>query len=224
MNSQRVVGQELRAIIFDFDGVILESNSIKTSAFLELFASYPEHQPAILRYHLENLGVSRHAKFAWIYRELLRRELSAAEGEALGERFSALVLDKLLRCPFVPGACETLDALYSRCLLFVASGTPEEELRFIIEERRLGKFFSGVWGAPRGKVEIVETILRDFALQPREALFIGDGVSDYQAALRSGVAFVARDTPEQHEAWRELGVPVLPDLTEVGRFAGLTAH
>ena len=36
-----------KAVIFDFDGVILESSNIKTEACLELFEDYPEHRAAI---------------------------------------------------------------------------------------------------------------------------------------------------------------------------------
>jgi beta-phosphoglucomutase-like phosphatase (HAD superfamily) len=49
----------LRAIVFDFDGVILESADIKTNAFRALFASYPEHVDQIVDFHLRNAGVSR---------------------------------------------------------------------------------------------------------------------------------------------------------------------
>ena len=46
----------VRAVVFDFDGVIIESGDIKTEAFLELFAAYPEHLPAIKRHHLDHLA------------------------------------------------------------------------------------------------------------------------------------------------------------------------
>ncbi|GAF78578.1 unnamed protein product, partial [marine sediment metagenome] len=32
----------IKAIIFDFDGVIVESSDIKTEAFRELFQDYPQ--------------------------------------------------------------------------------------------------------------------------------------------------------------------------------------
>ena len=42
--------------MFDFDGVILESGDIKTQAFLELFAGYPQFRGTILEYHLGHWG------------------------------------------------------------------------------------------------------------------------------------------------------------------------
>ena len=203
---------QVKSIIFDFDGVILESGNIKTEAFLEVFADFPQHQQAILHHHLENLSVSRYDKFAWIYRELLGQVYTPTEQERLGDAFSTIVLDKILACPFVPGALETLEALQGMYPMFVASGTPQEELELIVRERGLDRYFVEVWGTPLKKVEIIRDILARFNLRREEVLFVGDGVSDYQAATETGLIFLARDTPDQHHKWLELQVPRVPDL------------
>src|SRR5688500_11624263 len=72
------------AVIFDFDGVILESANIKTEAFLTLFADHTEHREAIRGYHVRNVGISRFRKFEWIYSELLKTPLCEAESIRLG--------------------------------------------------------------------------------------------------------------------------------------------
>ena len=66
----------IRAILFDFDGVILESVDVKTKAFAELFKDFPEHVDQIVQYHIDNMGVSRFDKFRYIYRYILKRKLS----------------------------------------------------------------------------------------------------------------------------------------------------
>jgi four helix bundle protein len=204
----------VRAVIFDFDGVILESTHIKTDAFVELFAAYPQHQAAVLQHHLANLGISRYEKFAWIYRELLGQPFTEAERERLGCDFSHLVLDKILRCPFVPGALETLQALHGRCLTFVASGTPQEELELIVEKRGLAPYFNAVWGTPAQKPDIVRRILAGYELLPEEVLFVGDGVSDYEAAVATNLHFLARSTPELADQWQALGATTVADLRD----------
>jgi phosphoglycolate phosphatase-like HAD superfamily hydrolase len=208
----------LKAVIFDFDGVILESANIKTQAFLELFAAYPQHQPQILAYHLANAGLSRYHKFEWIYHELLHQPFTPTERERLGTAFSAIVLDQILRCPFVPGALETLQSLHGRYLTFVASGTPQEELDLIVRQRHLAPYFNEVWGTPLKKEQIIQGILQRFNLRPAEIIFIGDGTSDYRAALTTGTGFIARDTPEMQPYWQTVNVQRIPDLHHLERF------
>jgi beta-phosphoglucomutase-like phosphatase (HAD superfamily) len=53
----------IETIIFDFDGVILESVTVKTEAFRELFSSEPDCPDEIVEFHKRNGGMSRYDKF-----------------------------------------------------------------------------------------------------------------------------------------------------------------
>ena len=44
----------IKNIIFDFDGVILESVEIKTQAFAKLFSNYPLYIDEIISHHRNN--------------------------------------------------------------------------------------------------------------------------------------------------------------------------
>jgi phosphoglycolate phosphatase-like HAD superfamily hydrolase len=181
----------IRAAVFDFDGVVLESVEIKTIAFRRLFADHPEGE-RIVPYHLANGGISRFRKFQWFYEEVRGEPLTEAESERLGARFSELVLDEVRRCAFVPGARELLERLAPRLPLFVASGTPEDELRGIVADRGLGDLFAGVYGTPPTKAEILRRIMDERALAPTELVFVGDAMSDFNGAAEAGVPFVGR--------------------------------
>lgn len=207
----------LRAVVFDFDGVILESADVKTDAFVELYAAHGEDVVGRVReHHLANLGISRFKKFAWIAENVLGRPLTDDESAALGRRFSDLAFARVLAVPFVPGAKAALAALGERKLpMFVASGTPQDELRLIVARRGLAAAFHEVHGAPREKPEILRDLLARHELRPEDVLFVGDGMSDYKAACAVGTPFLARDTPALHAEWLALGVRLEPDLVRL---------
>jgi HAD superfamily hydrolase (TIGR01549 family) len=182
----------IKAIILDFDGVILESCAIKTRAFRELFKNYPEHLDAIIDYHLNHAGVSRYKKFIYFYKNILKKPVSDEKLAELGESFSQQVLEEVNRCNYVPGAREFLK-LYSKKLhLYLASGTPENELRAIIKERGLESYFRGVYGTPATKSEIINKILKKENLKKDQVFFVGDSKTDYEEAINARIPFVTR--------------------------------
>lgn len=207
----------IRAVVFDFDGVILESAEVKTDAFVELYADHgADVIERVRRHHLANLGISRFKKFAWIAENVLGQPLSDDDSAGLGDRFSELVLAKVLAAPFVPGAEAALAALGELGLpMFVASGTPIDELQLIVERRGLAPVFREVHGTPREKPDVLRELLAGLALAPDQLLFIGDGMSDYKAARAAGVEFLARDTPPLHDEWVKLEVRREPDLVRL---------
>ena len=210
-------------LVFDFDGVILESADIKTRAFRELFSAYPDRVDAIVAYHKANAGISRFRKFRYIYEHVLGKPLGLEEERALGERFSDLVVDEVMRCPFVPGALEFLQA-YSRTRpLFLASGTPDGELQRLVAARNLSQFFREVFGSPMEKCAILERILATTDKPRTLLLFVGDGRSDYEAAKAAGVGFIGRAGRGRPHPFEGLGVPVVADLFELDRHLGTHA-
>ena len=99
-----------KIIFFDFDGVIVESVDIKANAFGKLFK--PEGEDVVgkvLSYHLDNTGVSRFEKFRNIYKKILRQQLKKEAFQDLCRRFSKLVLNEVVKTPYVEGAVEFLE-------------------------------------------------------------------------------------------------------------------
>ena len=201
-----------KAVVFDFDGVILESADIKTAGLVDAFSDYPQHAEAIAEFDRAHMGQSRHAKVAGIYRETLGIPSTEADRTRRADAFTRLTLDRVLSCPFVPGALELLKAMDSHCLAFIASGTPHDELVEVVQRRDINAYFAEVWGSPATKVEIVGDILARHRLGREEVLFVGDSTTDYEAAAEAGLPFVARETTHFVERWRELKVATVPDL------------
>jgi phosphoglycolate phosphatase-like HAD superfamily hydrolase len=198
-----------QAVFFDFDGVVLDSVQVKTEAFAQMFRSFgPDVEQAVVAYHLAHGGMSRFEKFRYYYNNLLHMPVSEDRLLALGEEFSDLVLTKILEAPFVAGASETLIKLaIERVPAFVVSGTPDVEVKFIVEKRKLIGYFQEVHGSPRYKDEILRDIIGRKGYEPEHCLFLGDAMTDYKAALVVGTRFLGV-VPE--------GIPSpFPDGTDV---------
>ncbi|WP_292426063.1 HAD family hydrolase [Methanoregula sp.] len=185
----------ISTIILDFDGVILESVSVKTEAFRELFSFEPDHVDEIVEFHKRNGGMSRFDKFRYIYSSILYRDLTDDQFRKLSDRFADIVFKKILRTPFVPGAREFLDGSHRKLALYVVSATPEDELRQIIERRGLTRCFRGVYGAPGKKADHIKAILSATHCGNENAVFIGDAINDLNAAKASGIRFIGRILP-----------------------------
>ncbi|MBF0412205.1 MAG: HAD family hydrolase [Desulfamplus sp.] len=181
-----------QAVLFDFDGVILDSVNVKTEAFAKLFRSYgPEIERQVVEYHLSHGGVSRFNKFKYYYEKLLNTHLSEEKILQLGEEFSKLALQGVLEAPFIEGAIESLKVLHQQAIpAFVVSGTPQEELSYIIQKRDIGLLFTEVHGSPKLKHEIILDIQTRYNLEPCRCLFIGDAMTDYNAATATGTLFL----------------------------------
>lgn len=183
------------AIVFDFDGVLVESVDLKTWAFAELYQPYGEGLVAqVVDYHLAHGGVSRYEKFRYFHRELLGVELLPEAEALLGDRFSQLVEDAVVASPWVPGAHDFLEAHHKVMPLYVASGTPDEELKRIVAQRQMAFFFRATFGTPARKGEILRRIVAEGGFAPSRVLMIGDAMTDFDGAQEAGTAFLGRVT------------------------------
>lgn len=182
--------QKAKAIIFDFDGTILESMDVKTKAFAVLFGGYPEKINEIVALHTSHGGMSRFEKFEKIHSDILNEPLSEEKKQELSNQFSQLVYQGVLSSPFVEGAKEFLDKYQGKLPMFIASGTPDSEIKSLVKDKELGQYFKDVLGSPAKKSEIISKILKDFNFQPQDVIFVGDAIDDYEGAKAAGVKFV----------------------------------
>lgn len=193
-NGERMRGATLRVLILDFDGVIVESNDVKTEAFRQLFSRFPEHADAMMAYHHANVSVTRFVKFDQLLKLLNRAGDSLLRAE-LAEEFSLRVFDRMRDVPLVPGAELLLGTVYGRVPMYLASVTPADELERILRQRNLLHWFTDVYGCPPWtKPKAILDVLAREQVGHSEALLIGDSAGDQSAAQETGVDFLARDS------------------------------
>lgn len=145
-----------------------------------------------MAYHYAHNAVSRYEKFKHIMRHILKKEYDKNLAEQWAERFSALTRERIIHCPYVEGAKEFLDFFSGKSPLYIASATPIDELKIILGERGILRYFKGIYGAPKRKPEIFQDVMKIENVLPEDILFIGDSNEDYEAAESSHVHFIAR--------------------------------
>ncbi len=198
----------LQALFFDFDGVLVDSNSPKTDAFRTLFAGYGEETVAeIVAYHKRHGGISRVKKIQYAHQHIIKQPLTDAELMCWATAYSDLVVNQVIDVPWIDGAQEFLDSTLDCLPVFVISGTPEEELKYIITRRNMAGYFQRILGSPKSKPEHIRNLLASFKLTAENCVFIGDALTDYNAARETGLHFVGI----QGEIAFPEGTTVLPD-------------
>ena len=210
----------IKAIIFDFDGVILESATIKTQAFGDVVSEYPiEQAKEFVDYHMSHMGISRHVKFKYFIEEILHEEYSEDKEKVLADKFSNIVFERVMTCEYVSGAREFLEDNYDKYDFYIASGTPHEEMMTITDGRDLTKFFKEIYGSPMKKEEIIDKIMNEHKYRNDEIVFVGDASTDLNAAMAKCVYFVGRNTPDNVDVFRNVDFKV-DNLKEIERIIG----
>ena len=179
-------------LFFDFDGVILDSLDIKTEAFRELYKPYGDDVVSkVVEHHKANGGMSRFEKFKLYHRNFLGITLSDKEINNFAESFANIVYDKVMKAPFIKGAQEYLALCSKRnkhC--FCVSGTPEEEIKKVVQERGLTHYFKDIKGSPKNKTDNVRDVIKTYHIDTKRALFFGDAINDLKAAQANNIAFI----------------------------------
>lgn len=184
---------EYKTLVFDCDGVVLDSNKLKTDAFYEAALPYGEAAAqALVDYHLINGGISRYKKFALFLGEIVPAHATGTDRpdlDALLDRYAKQVQEGLLACNVAAGL-KALREKTAHARWLIVSGGDQAELRVVFSQRGLADFFDGgIFGSPNTKEEILAREVASNNIQ-QPAILIGDSRYDYKAAESSGLEFI----------------------------------
>jgi len=193
---------EYKTFVFDCDGVILNSNRVKTEAFYKAALPFGEKAASLLvEYHVNNGGISRYKKFEWFLSKT-RGEIEPELLQGLLDSYAQYVRQGLNSCDVVNGLSEFRQATSGTKWLIV-SGGDQNELREVFAERNISSFFDGgIFGSPDTK----ETILRreiDNNNISTPALFLGDSRYDHVASKDSNLDFLFLSYWTEFKSWED---------------------
>ena len=199
----------------DCDGVVLDSNSLKTEAFRRVGMAYGvKEAEALVHYHVENGGMSRYKKLDYFFKEILRRTRYEEDFQNALAEFGDFVSGRLRECPEIPGVRNFLERLQTTGTryVYVVSGSDEEELRNVFSVRRLSGYFEGIYGSPATKEEILSRL---FPPSRPPAVYCGDSQIDYRIATDLGLDFIM---VYGHTEWKEWEIQIGPHKLAVRDF------
>jgi len=201
-------------LVFDFDGVLVESNEIKFDGFRRLFHGFPRDQvDELVAYAKANGGISRYEKIRYFYQKVRGEPITEESIQDLAARFSGLVRQKVVEAEPVKGAVEFLEQNATKFNFALVSGSDQNELRAVCRDRGIGHYFKDILGSPINKKDNLTRLLEDLGWKPSETVYIGDSQNDLEAARANRIDFIGRDSGLVE--WDRLKIPSIPDLSSL---------
>jgi phosphoglycolate phosphatase-like HAD superfamily hydrolase len=182
-----------QVVLFDFDGVLVDSVPVKEEAFGALYREYGvDIVTSVKAYHREHGGLSRFDKFQYYHQALLGgiSPLSTFELESLSRRFSECVVQMVIDADEIRHAAEVLHTLHGQVPMHLLSATPEEELAHIVKARGMSDYFCSVHGSPQKKSAHIVSLIKCHGYDRQSMVLIGDALHDYEASCEANIAFI----------------------------------
>ncbi len=187
-----------KVILWDFDGVILDSMHVREKGFRQVLSGYPEEQvESLLEFHNQNGGLSRYVKFRYFQEEILQQEVDEEKNTKMAEEFSAIMRKELTtKNNLIPEVLRFIEAKHTHFEMHIVSGSDGDELRFLASELGISRFFKTIQGSPVPKISLVKDILKEFGYFRQDVCLIGDSINDYKAAKENGIDFYGYNNPD----------------------------
>ena len=181
----------MKNILFDFDGVILDSMPIRDSGFRKIFEKFDNNLiEKLLIYHNKNGGLSRYVKIKYFYNELLDKEITEKEINIYADNFSEIMRKELVKKQYlIVSTLVFIQEIFKKYNLHIVSGSDEKELRFLCQKLKISCYFKSIHGSPVHKNLLVKNLLKNNHYAAQETVLIGDSINDYEAARANEINF-----------------------------------
>ncbi len=187
-----------KVILWDFDGVLMNSNAVRNLGFEKVLAGYPAEQvAALMKFHKANGGLSRYVKFRYFFEQVLKEEVSDEKIQTLAASFSEIML-RLLVNPdlLIQDSLNFVESNYDKMPMHIVSGSDQKELRYLCNALKIDKYFKSILGSPIPKKQLVEGLIKKHKYSTTNTVLIGDSNNDYEAAEYNSIKFIGYNNPE----------------------------
>lgn len=206
---------KLKNILFDFDGVLVNSLDIKTNAFYDMYLPYGEDVAEFVKeFHLQNGGVSRFEKFRLYHKKCLGIDIDDQTMNDLVADFSARVLEGVINCDEVQGAEAFLKKYAQKLNCFIITGTPTTEIAKILKGRNWDSYFVAAMGSPEKKTHWVSELIAKDSVSSVDSIFVGDAMADFEASVHGQMPFYLREHEENIPLFETIDCPRFTNFEE----------
>lgn len=183
----------IKTILWDFDGVILDSMEIRDLGFREIFKKFEKKKvEQLIDYHNLNGGLSRYVKIRYFYEEILKKEITENEVLNFAKDFSIIMRRELINPKnLIHDSLAFIKENYRNYKFHIVSGSDQEELRYLCKELNIAQYFLSINGSPTIKNELVRKLMEKHNYLPKETCLIGDSINDFEAARFNDIFFMA---------------------------------
>ena len=205
--------------IFDCDGVLLDSNAIKTDAFKFALRNFDEASiDKFLKYHRANGGVSRLKSLNIFVTIFSIKTIVSIWWSNWLESYGTEVFDRLLEAKLVDDL-QALRLKTNQKPWLVVSGGYENELNLLFRQRGIIEYFDGgIYGSPRNKKQIFSQLFLDKKISQR-SVFFGDSEYDYFVAKEFQVDFILFYGWSEMKGWsyfcKKYGIRAINNLSDL---------
>ncbi|HEB9428917.1 TPA: HAD family hydrolase [Campylobacter coli] len=181
----------IKNILWDFDGVIIDSMTIRDYGFREIFKEFDKVLvEKLIEYHSINGGLSRFHKIRYFFNEILKKDIDDKEVKACADKFSLIMRKELVKSKYlVLDSVNFIKENYKKYNFHIVSGSEHDELNFLCQKLQINHYFHSINGSPTPKIELVKNLLIKENYKKSETILIGDSINDYEAAKESNIAF-----------------------------------
>jgi phosphoglycolate phosphatase-like HAD superfamily hydrolase len=181
-----------RTILWDFDGVLMDSMPVRDRGFEIVLANYPAADlERLLHYHRQNGGLSRYVKFRYFFEVIRNEPVTDGQVLELAARFSDVMRRELVNEQLlIQNSIEFVKREHTNFNMHVVSGSDQEELRYLCATLKLDGYFRSIHGSPKSKKDWVAELIQLHNYERNQTLLIGDSRNDWEAADHSGIDFM----------------------------------
>ena len=183
--------KKYKIILWDFDGVIMDSNAVRDIGFEKVLDNYPKESiEELMKFHHKNGGLSRYVKFRFFFEKVLKEKITDEKIQELANSFS-VIMKSLLVNPqlLIEDSLNFIKSNHQNYNMHIVSGSDQNELRFLCSEMKLSQYFKSIHGSPTAKKDLVKQVLEVNYYKKDNCILIGDSINDYEAAKDNGIDF-----------------------------------